>query len=722
MDKILLKTLISNSMASTALAFLHPALAQDSESQEEVIVTAQKREERLKDVPISVTALAASALDDSGVDQLTDLQFVSPGLTTSNQVLFGLPYMRGLGSDITSGGSEPSVALHVDGVYMPRATSYVGQFSNIERIEVLRGPQGTLYGRNATAGVINIVTRRPGRTKEGQLEASAGNDGYYAARGYASGPASDTMAIGGALYVEHLDGYYTNLSNGANLAGGDDVGVQLSTVITPSDNIEFYVRADWSQYDGSEGGVFNQLGVGNVTAAPLGGHFSATAYETYTDVPINTDRKARGLTGQATVNFSNVDLVSISSFRHSDHHPRVDVDASDLPLADFGNPSADYESFTQEVRLQSTSDSPLQWTVGAYYLKDSFHEDTAISVFFGAQAIRNAGDGDTEAYAGFGQLDWKLSPNLTASLGARYSHEEKAIAGTTTIFDATLTPPSFQIPFPRQRDSWSSLDPRFTLSYDWGPTLIYATYGTAFKSGAFNINAPGDPAVEPEEIESYEVGLKSDVFGNGVDLTVSAFHYDISNLQLQLISNTGGNQIFNAASAENYGGELELSAHVTERLDMHFGLSYLHADYTDFTESSRVLVPGLLPGPLPGNVPPSAPLNLAGNTMVKAPEVQANLGWKYQAPLSFATFGFSGNISYSDQYFFEPTNSLRQPAYTIVNSSLYLDFNKGRQRVTLWGRNITDEELLSNASRTNFGDFGIYGRPQMYGLSIAMRY
>jgi outer membrane receptor protein involved in Fe transport len=453
----------------------------DLDSGNQIIVTATKRAQTLQDTPVAVSVTTAETIEQAQIRDINDLQSVVPSLRVSQlQSAFATTFsVRGFGTDGNNLGLEPSVAVFVDGVYRSRAVSQISDLPNLERVEVLRGPQSTLFGKNASAGVISLVTKAPSFDLEGSAEISYGNYDAVVARGYISGPITDTLAVSLAGGINKRDGFVTNGFNGDDLNDRDRWFARAEALFDNGDNFRFRLIGDWDEIDEK------CCAVANLRPSPetgliqlIGGRVNAPGTElddvVFTDVvPFNRVRNW-GVSGQADYEFGDITLTSITAYRDTRIRANQDVDFTSAALATGANiGQADIKTFTQELRFASDFDGPLNFLVGGYYFNEEL--DTADQIILGsdfrayANGLINAATGgslnvntlealfgatpgsyfgagqgffsefsqDNEAYSIFGQVDLELTDRLTVTLGANYTKDKKDVVSngrTTDVF------------------------------------------------------------------------------------------------------------------------------------------------------------------------------------------------------------------------------------------------------------------------------------------------
>jgi iron complex outermembrane receptor protein len=717
-----------------------------NEGLSEIVVTATRREEKLKDVPISVSVLSTDQINDLGLTSSQNVALLTPGLTFSSQVLYGLPYIRGVGSSLTTLGTESSVALYIDGVYQALESSLVQNLDDIERIEVLKGPQGALYGRNATGGAINIVTKAPESGFTGSFEETVGNYNLREEKINVSG-GTETLSASFSGFLRKHDGYYTNLLTGDRVENENDYGGLFKVRWRISDTNTLTVAVDSSNTEGDVGAFASQLGTNNVLASSIpGAKYTGAPLETYEGeearIAGNNWQRTRGGSAVWLSEFQDFDLHVTAGLRGADQASAVDPAASSVPLIFFAiegprdnpTPAQTFHMWSVEPLLTSKGNDAISWLAGGLFYRDGGHLYVTIDV--PTQYAQETNDNaETEAYAGYAQGTYHFGNDnrWSAVAGLRYSDEKKTIYSATQFlylggYEAGTATPATA--FPNQDKSWDDVTGSASLSYDFGSTNVYGRWAQGFKSGAYNLNDPSQGPVNPEKINSFELGVKSTLDDGHLELAAAVFYYDYKNLQLAVIdSATGGAFEENAANARIKGAEFNARALPISNLQVQFGLSLLQAKYTNFPNASvsapcadyGLAIPeNCTPGTAPvADVP--AP-NLSGKEMVDAPKVSGDVAVVYTIPVSFGKFDISALANYSGLYYFDAANRLTQNSYTVANGSVTYHPQSDRWFGRIWANNFTNSHYLSYDSSTAFGDFGHWADPRTFGVTLGVAF
>jgi iron complex outermembrane recepter protein len=673
----------------------------------EVIVTAQRRSERSLDVPLSITSVSPETLGNQGIRQMIDLTQAVTGLKMDKLGSGIQPAIRGVSTQVTGPGTSANVAMYVDGVYQPLITANDIRFPDIDRIEVLKGPQGSLYGRNATGGAIRLVTLQPSFTATGHLVAAYGSYDDISSEVYLSGPLiGDKLAGSISGYVAHNNGYIKNLLKGgkANESSARQVRGKLLWNITDDVSVQataFYTRiSDPTPY------ALAALD-GNTIGRLLGATPIATKPDT---TSVNEDllsmNKQYGgiLTFRADLGFA--DLTAFSSYTRYRQPFVADGDFSPAPAAAYISTQDKHDNYQQEVTLASHSAGRLQWIVGVnYYYMDSLNY---LRVPLGGGADFNVNKRViTRALAVFGEATWSVTDRLFVTAGYRFNTEKATLdqlSGVNVPSDATL---------PRTGSkTWRSGTPRVSVRYELTPdTNIYASYNQGFKSGVFD-NSSLLP-IAPEKIDAYEVGLKSRDL-SGINLEVAGFYYDYKNQQVTSSISVGGVPAFfglaNAAGSEIYGLDLTASRRILDDLTLRTGLSLLHARFTDYPNAVVNVPTGG-----GGNETVIRP-NLKGNTLIRTPDWTLFVTADYSHEFSPGTVKLSSTIYHSDAIYFDYDNRIKQGSYTTLDARAAFQPIGTKWEVAVYGRNLTDKHYIQSSFSTVLGDGVVYSPPRTMGI------
>ena len=673
---------------------------------QDIVVTAQRRQERLQDVPIAVSALEASALSAAGVGGTTELNFSVPGLEMTRQNGSMSPFLRGIGNKSTAPGEEAAVALYIDGVYLPTLSGNLFSLANVQRIEVLKGPQGTLFGRNAAAGVIQIVTRNPSETP--LLEVSAGYANYdtviasaYMAGGITSGVRADLSVY----FDRQYDGWGTNVTTGNDVFKGREITGRSKWVFDLDEDTSLTVAGDYSKGRPQTSAQY----------LPLEGRqlLGGTPYFGFYDVAENrdvyTEFEQWGANAQLRHDFGEVNILAISSYRKTRNFWFYDQDGTPAALVDI-DALERAEAFSQEIQLLSDPSSPVQWILGAYFFDmESQYDPLQLAGTRFPNTIRQFTTVSTKSKAAFGQVTVPLGSSTNVTGGLRYTDDRRGVKSTTVVngVGTPITP---------RHASFGKLTWRGSLDHRFAPELlVYGTVSRGFKSGLYNAVRPADAPIRPETIDTYEFGFKSDLADNHIRLNGAAFYNKFKDIQVQR-NVVGGVLLINAAEVTTYGAELEAEARFGG-LSLRAAATYLHGKYDEFQGAPFFIRSATGAA---GSVVTLA--DASGRETQHTPDFTASFGVDYRIPLGDGEVMLSGNYNYNDGYFFDPENALRQPNYHIVSASVGYTAQDDRWGVRVWAKNLANEKYFNAITATAFGDQATPAEPRTYGVTFTAKF
>jgi iron complex outermembrane receptor protein len=724
-----------------------PVEAKDSLALEEVVVTATKVAQDIDKAPAAITAISESALGPGGIQEVRDLAMTVPNLSVGDQFGVNRTFIRGIGMTSIDLGADGAVAFLQDGAMIPRPSHQLAGFYDLAQVEVLRGPQGTIYGRGATAGVVNMVTKKPTEDLDGYLSLTGGNYSAYTVEGAIGGPiAGDTVMGRIAGKIDKRDGYGTNLATGKDIDDRDAYAVRGSLRFKPLDDLDIVLMADYFKED-DYNYAFHFFGT---TVTPedglahnlLGGQTIFDYYGAKGKKPdqrnIVSDQdpinQRDGTAVSAIIDWGFADgwnLKSITAWRDFSRFLVDDLDSSDVDMFGQNNYIEDSESWSQDFTVSGTA-ANVEWLMGANYFSEEMYGEvkvplTNFAVLVNALNAGNPawvdlpagalnslnywqkGDVDVEAYGLFVEGKYNFTDALAMTLGARYNYEKRTGTGSF-IFDAI----GVNVPTDKSK-SWDKITPKVLFEYtNSHQGLFYAKYTQGFKSGVINIGSLND-VIDPEYVDAYEIGYKMPFADGRASLRTAAFYYDYTDLQVGFVNEQSVVQTVNAASAENKGIEVEVAARLTEGLSANFSATWLEAKYTDFVTGDYRQNFELV--------------NLKGNYLQNAPKYTLNGALNYTRPVT-DDGSFIGRIeaSYQDKVYFTEFNNAdaEQDAYGLINLMAGYEGGDGKWSVTGWVRNATDEFIYSN----NIITAPLYGSvrvgsllpPRTYGLTLAVNF
>lgn len=687
---------------------------------EEVVVTAQKRAGNLQDTPIAISAVTGDAIEKLNIDDIGAIAAANPSLVYSEAGGEAQLYIRGIGSNIFNIGADQSVATHIDGVYTGRANMGLTQFLDIDRVEILRGPQGTLYGRNATGGAINIISRAPTDEFEGYVSGLVGSFDRIDVRGAVSGPISENLS--GRLAVRRLkdDGYTEDLDpQGGDKVDDNDLAALRGSLRWKSDALTATLIAEYSEFENGNTSIFPIDNTG--LAESLGAKPNRDIHKTYNNTPSFHEWETGGVTGildWAVTDTTNLNLTV--GYRDWDSDFLFNTDGTEIEIT---RTTLSYESEQLSAELRLSGESGWgRWLVGAYW----FDEDK-----YGALGLVRSGftppavlvprsfifraNGTGEATALFGQVDFKLADTWTLSAGLRYSDEKKGdfLRQSTLLPDNELLGLFTPNPIPdatpastrRVSRSWDAWTPRVGLEFrPSDDRLFYLTYSEGFKSGGFNDLSVVNPPFDPELVDSIEVGAKTEWLGGRLRANASAFYYDYTDLQVSVFASVGSittTFTTNAAEATVQGLELDLVAKVTDSLDIAASLAVLDATYDRFVTpyGSCTAANVALDARCAGRVGLPRLIDAAGNRLNNAPEFKGSVSATYRFDLSGGgSISLQGAAHHQGRVYFVPANTtvMSQSSYTLVDARIGYENESGDLAVGAFVKNLADEDYFHN--------------------------
>ncbi len=745
----------SSTLAIVAAGVLAPvtALAQQSPSVsalDEIVVTAQRREENQQDVPIAVTTATASFLDENDVRTIEDLNGAIPGFVTTNTVGYsGAPLsIRGIGGANGGGNifNDEPVGVYVDGVYIARLSFSTADLLDVDSIQVLRGPQGTLYGRNSTAGAVLVTTKRPTQEFEGEFKVGATSFGDYNVSGVVSGGLTDTLSGRLAVGYSDKDGFGENAFDGSGIGGSEDFSARASLRYEPTENVVFDLIGEYQDRTANPAlipvtGVGDTNGIGSpfVPRADLDEVLENDGFNLNDENLADSESYALTLSGEIDLGWAN--LSTISAYRSWDLVGTQDSDSGPLQLFN-NNGDIESEQFSQELRLASTGSGPFSWIVGGFYFNETADLLFQIRNFrglfgLGTEAVFDASQ-DTEAYAIFGDFTYDISDRLSITLGGRYSSEDKDFTNdqvVTTINGGTLPPFFFGgatlpagFPFANPPEfvsdaSFDDFSPRVVVDYKaTDDVLLYASYSQGFKSGGFN-SFGLTPAFDSEDVDAFEAGFKSDFANGRARLNASAFVYDYSNLQIRLPVPTGGVDIQNVGAADIFGFEVEGSLLLTDDLTVSANISVLDTEITE----GQIPAISSTTGPFPIGAPlPLAPVDVAGNELTRAPSFQAYINANYEKEIGSYLGQIGATLKTQSGVFFLETNqdtsTFSNDAWTEVDLRASISDPDDVWELAVFGQNIFNDRHISAVTALGGFPNASINEPVKWGVEAVIRY
>lgn len=673
---------ITASLLFGSAAMAQSAAADSNPSDGDIIVTATRRDTLLQNTPAAISAFSNAALERSAIKNATDLAAFTPGLTASTNV-GGTYAIRGISSDLLSISADSSVATYIDGVYLSRQTSNQIPFMDIERVEVLRGPQGTIYGRNATGGVISFVTKAPSETFNGSVVAELGNLDAVQGSIMLTGPlVEDRVLFRVSASSSRHDGYVTNVGPGGGKHNNKNYqSYRGKLLFKATDNLDLTLAGDYYRQR-QEFPLDQVLALGGAGAGAILPTKKFQAAVNGDQVDTYDDRDLIGTS--ATIKWSpapDVDVTSITAYRDTDTALLTDDDATILYQTHIYQREAS-KTFTQELYAQSSGDSKLNYLVGANFLSEKTRQDLTVSSA-GADVYLPA-NARTRAWAVYGQLDYALTDQLKITAGVRYSHEHREMINAKLVDDRSGTGPVNVFQSLNRKASWHAITPNVLINYQiTDKTLLYALAARGFKSGGFASLGTSDKGFNPETVWNYEAGLKTSILDGRARFNVAGFYADYSDLQRRVGTSLATLSLENAAAARIYGLEIEATLKPVSAWTISTSYSYLNAEYSDWETV------------LPGS---TTPTNLRGFPMERSPKHKFSIVSSYVVPVGSGSLELTGGTTYQSTMTFRSARGplYEQSGFALLNASVTYRPDGDKWSLQLFGKNLTNKEYFLN--------------------------
>jgi iron complex outermembrane recepter protein len=774
-------------IAVMAFASLAPSVgAQEQESSQDdrrlniVTITAQRVEQNLQVVPISVTAIDGDALDARQIDSFDQLQYIAPGLSFNAglNARQSASTIRGIGTSLFNIGIEGSVAVAVDGVVLGREGAGIFDFSDVERVEVLRGPQGTLFGKNASAGVISIVTKQPTDEFAAEFDASYGSFNETSVSAAISGPITDGVKGRLSGYNNTRDGYITNINPAApqsDVNERNEFGVRGKLKFDSSDTFDLTLGADYAKRDQSAGALTLRsvsspgpgtglLGFGVQVIGPVSASVGIKPGPDNKQIASNgtfeSEMESYGVYAEANKRFGDFDLVSLTSIREWKSFDNNDADLIPLPFLAVNNADLEQNQFSQEFRLVSPRDQALTYTVGAYYFHQEIDQTNTQSGTAGLNLLRALAPGlllgtdlvstvEETNMALFGQAEYALTDKLTTIGGLRVLNSDISASLSRSITPGAVGPFAGQSitasPLAGDTDD-TAVVWRLGLQYFINDDVnVFTTVSRGYKSAGIvsglTINATQAggtalPMVEPEVPVQIEAGIRAVSMDGRLVTNFTAFRSEIEDFQAQaLVPGPSGTSIFsvtNAGSVETYGLEGDITLLPVDGLTLSTSFAYTHATFQDFPDAPCYALQTVGPnGCIDTNADGRGEFqNLNGKDLAQSPEWIINALARYDFAL---TQNLDAFVQVGAQYRGDAISSnTNDPntvldAYTLVDASLGVKFWDGRGALSIFGRNLTDETfveaIVGQAFDTGgYAQFQSFESEQSFGVKLSLDY
>lgn len=703
---------------------------------EEIVVTAQKRQESQQDVPIAIQTLTGANLEKFAVFDSEELSAATPALQITQNGVGSVAYIRGIGNQDGSGGQEGAVGTYVDGVWFGSVTGNFLSLKKIERVEVLKGPQGTLFGRNTTGGVINIITKDPSPDTSAEASFTYGDYDYVGVDLYGTTGITDRLAADLTLsYSDQGEGF------GKSLITGDEVGKKEDAIFArtkwkyTADNFSITASYFIEDFDDDRSYV-RHMPRGSISINQEGP--PPDSHDVYLDTTPYGKLKNQGAMLRFERTFNAFDLVSITGWKDDEVDSLADNDSSGTWEMD-AEINYTNETWSQEFQLLSNDpQAKLTWIAGLFLLDQeatgSYRLDGASmqsTPFFGpgtegsVNSYRFFGKIKTESIAGFGEVAYKFTDATRLTLGARYTRDKREVTGGNQFW--APGPEGFShmggvdigiFPTEKQSKTWKEPTWRVVLDHRFSDTLMtYASYNRGFRSGNFNTVAPAAPPVDPEILDAYEIGMKSDLLDNRLRINASAYYYEVKDLQFQVLQGITLMSV-NAAEAEIKGVDLDVIWQATDNLQLSFNTAWLDGEYKSFPNAASNPPSGT------GGNGATVSFDATGNEIVYSPELVTSVGAIYTLPTSTGEYSLNVQATYNDGFNWTVDQRLKEGNYTLFNVTAGWRAPSDRWGIKVTGKNLFDEEysVFTSAQGGRNGDFYAPGDPRTVFVTLDVKF
>ena len=722
-------------LAGAMLVIASPVLAQatpaaPADTVQDIVVTATRSAVSLSKIAASVSAISADQIGAGGIKDIGSLALAIPNLSVGDQFGVNRTFIRGIGLTSIDLGADGAVAFLQDGVLIARPAAQLTGFYDVERVEVLRGPQGTLYGRGATAGAINLITKKPTEELSGYARASYGHYNAVVLEGGVGGAlVGDKVLARVSGKYDRRDGYGKNLFTGSDVDNRDAYAIRGSLLFKASDDLDLLISADhFNEKDNNY--AFHYFGPTvareNALGSILGGDTIVTRAaklgipvnyrDIYSDQEALNRRHGTSVTGTLEWRPGDWNIKSITGYRDFTRFNRDDLDASNVWM--FGQNNYDEKSttFSQEFIGTMKGDN-FDLLVGASYFHETLDGSVQVPLInlgllfgapantFNSQNYLQSGRVTINAYGVYAQGSYSVTDKLKLTAGARYSYEKRRGVGSFEFLGVTPTD---------KEKGWGAVTPTFSINYQANDqTLLYASVTRGFKSGVINVGSKND-VINPEYAWGYEAGIKTSGLDGRVAGSLAAFYIDYSDLQVGFVGADSVVTTVNAASARNYGLELEVRTKPVANWNFDLFATYLNAKYKDFVTGDYRQGFKLV--------------NLAGNRLSNAPEFSFRASTDYTIPIGDASINLRADVNWQDRVFFTEFNNAdaTQAAFTTINAGVKYTSANGMWTVDAWGRNLANKFIISNniitAPLYSSIRVGSLAPPRTYGVTLGMNF
>jgi iron complex outermembrane receptor protein len=704
-----------------------PTVSAQDTALEVIIVTAEKRDVSLQRIGVAITAVTGDELERLGLNDLREMQFLAPGLKIGETQKKTFINIRGIGNELFNAGADQGVAVHMDGVYLARNEYPSLALMDVERVEVLRGPQGTIYGRNATGGAINIITRKPGPDFDAYASITVGNYNSVILSGATGGTVVDDQVFARlAVFSDSHDGWTKNLGQGLDLDDSGQDAARLSLTAIVSENTEMGLSVNYSRDRGNgAASVVRHSATGpGIIWEEFGGQLS-TGRNTYSPDPHGLTREIKGVNFNLTHDFGSATLKTTAAYWKLFSDLSDDLDGTSFFTGGEFWGEKQHQNLI-EVNLTSNGDGRLEWLAGLFYFGETARTSYDARLFDPSLGDLGFLGGNPDccrqlnqrgwqtkvsanSYAAFGQIGYGITDSLSLKVGGRYTSDHKREHASLPIFG----PPLLE----DLSDSWDDFTPRLALEYQANDDLlVYGSVSKGFKSGGFNVWGLQGVGFKPEQVWNYETGLKSRFANGQVQANLTAFYSRYSDLQVNEVLPIAGIRVVNAAAATISGAEIELVARSSAGLQLDVAAAYLNSRFTSF-DNFEVDFPEL------------GVQDLSGNRLPKAPEFTINTAAQYAFRFGEAgTVTLRGEYNWQDDVFFTEFNreNAYQPDVGRWNASLAFDSEDETWSVvgfvTNGSNKLVTEGAIIGGQGLGSPVFEFFSPPKLYGVKVSYRF
>lgn len=748
----LLPVIISASLLNSHAVFAQEADTESEKNIEVIQVSAQKRQQSIQDVPISMSAFSANAIEKMGATDFVGLTAAIPSINVqTGSGAYPVTYIRGIGTNDTSIGADPSIGVYIDGVYASRMAGALTDFLDVERVEVLKGPQGTLFGRNAIGGAISIITKKPDNEFGGKVALKMGSFGTQNASGVINLPISeDSLAVRAYGSMTKSDGWQNNTLSDVNGGKKDRTNLGFKVRWQPSDNVEVNLSNTWSDFDDVSSYVDNI-----VSAFPISELTDKTDDSTVVNGSVdlfgnpdnNLPATAPIFTRELTEHWLDVEWTiddsltfnSLSTYRDFTVFTQREYDGTEYMIAENAGADETNNSVSQEFRLTSDTDSRF-WVLGVSYLEEEAYLDLLLKAFdVGIPLAGSAFNGgapftersttqvDTTSIAVFGDANFKIDEQLSVTVGARYSKDDKSSSYLNGLHEDGLAafgglglvyPTPFQFVDANgvydptavtSENTWTDFSPRVVVDYKHDNILYYASVTKGYKSGAFNSFPAPDlsnnlsvapearESVDPEQVTNYEIGIKANLLDQALTLNASYYFMDYSELQVFQVDGTV-TKLVNAGEASSAGLEFDGRYILNNEFAINFNGTYMDTEFKEYVNGG---------------------IDYAGTPLLNSPKYSGSVTLDYENALDAGYLNAFITYSYKAKHLL--ANDYEQGSFNMLNANLSFTTQDEVWEFALYGKNLTDKVTFTQMS-DNVKSFGARGvvrnEPRSYGVSV----